>query len=769
MLKKLFTSFVKTTLALVALVAQATSWAGYSAGALGCFDSFELAKLVACANWNPDTTSDPRFVYWRDSCVTTTIPNFTVYAHSVTVATGAIHYFTYSASLLSCPTSYDAGKSMGTPSGGTCTANPINAASGNKYQRETDISGHGLLSFARHYNSTKFEAPRDMGVSWQSAFSRTIVAIVLGSDAIATAYRPSGKYHRFLLNTGQWTTDVDVPDRLVEVTSAGVRTGWRYHDAAAKEMETYDATGKLLSIVGHAGRSVTLNYSDGSANPPNGAFVLDSQGNPTTTVLPAGVRIRVTDAFGRPLRFGYDATVPRRITRLEDAAAGVYRFSYDAAGHLSLATYPDGKTRSYLYNEPAQTGGASLPHALTGLIDELGVRFATWSYDATGRATSSEHAGGVERVSLAFATGQTTMTDVFGVQTTMGVASINGVFKNTGTSQPAGAGCAAANSYSTFDANGNTDSQDDFNGNRACRAFDLSRNLETTRIDGLANTAVCSTVTPPNLALPAGSSKTSSQWHPDWRLATKLAEPGRISAYIYNGQSDPFNGNTVASCAPAGALLPDGKPIAVLCKSVEQATTDANGALGFDAALQAGVANRVRQWSYNQNGQVLSETDSLGNASTYTYHASSTADYALGDLASASNPKAQNIQYTRYNAQGQLLRSLDSNGVTSDYLYDPRQRMLSRNVGGETTSYGYDIAGQLTRVTLPDASYLDYGYDAAQRLISINDNLGNRVDYQLDNAGNKLGEQLKDTGGALQAQINRVHDALNRIQQSTGE
>ena len=35
------------------------------------------------------------------------------------------------------------------------------------------------------------------------------------------------------------------------------------------------------------------------------------------------------------------------------------------------------------------------------------------------------------------------------------------------------------------------------------------------------------------------------------------------------------------------APLPDGKPIAVLCRQVEQATTDTNGSAGFSATAQA--------------------------------------------------------------------------------------------------------------------------------------------------------------------------------------
>ncbi|MCO3156978.1 RHS repeat protein, partial [Pseudomonas aeruginosa] len=42
------------------------------------------------------------------------------------------------------------------------------------------------------------------------------------------------------------------------------------------------------------------------------------------------------------------------------------------------------------------------PRLLTGITDENGARYATWTYDDQGRAISSEHANGAEKVSLAY-------------------------------------------------------------------------------------------------------------------------------------------------------------------------------------------------------------------------------------------------------------------------------------------------------------------------------------------------------------------------------
>jgi len=89
-------------------------------------------------------------------------------------------------------------------------------------------------------------------------------------------------------------------------------------------------------------------------------------------------------------------------------------------------------------------------------------------------------------------------------------------------------------------------------------------------------------------------------------------------------------------------------------------------------------------------------------------------------------------------------------------------------VGGETTTYDYDAAGQLTKVTLPDASYLQYTYDGAHRLTQIQDGLGNKIVYTLDAMGNRIKEQAYDPSLQLARMRQQVYDSLNRLHQSVG-
>jgi YD repeat-containing protein len=460
----------------------------------------------------------------------------------------------------------------------------------------------------------------------------------------------------------------------------------------------------------------------------------------------------------------------------------------DGYASITSVTYPDASTKTYLYNEAANIGTTTAaPAWLTGLIDENQVRTSTFTYDGYN-PISTERAGGVEKYSFNYnydyfspPTGSSTITMPATTATTTlwWDRGPDGERRLVSQSQPAGSGCSASSSSMTYDVNGNVASADDFNAGRVCYASDLSRNLETARVEGLTASATCSTYTPANAVLPVGARKVSTVWHPDWRLEAKVSEPGRRVTSVYNGQPDPFNANAVASCAPTTALLPDGKPIAVLCKRVEQATTDANGSLGFTAALQSGVANRVSTWTYNQYGQVLtakSPRTDVNATTTYTYYTDTAftgADpnavgHTIGDLQTVTNAVGKVTTYTKYDKHGQVLEMSDPNGVVTTNTYDLRQRLLSTSVGGQTTSYTYDAAGQLLKVTSPDTSWVGYEYDPAHRQTAVKDNRGNRIEYTLDNAGNKTAESVKDPGGNLRRTLSRSIDALGRVQQTTG-
>ena len=570
------------------------------------------------------------------------------------------------------------------------------------------------------------------------------------------------------------TAEPSNKDRLVDVAGGGLR----YDDMQANTQETFDSNGRATALAWADGTRITFTYSDANTPP---------------SVAPgANLLLQASDNLGRSLSFSYVVPQPGFVPQIQtitDATGNVTRVGYDGRNNLSTITWADGSVRTFVYEDSAQ------PWALTGIRDETATRYATFGYDGEGRAISTEHAGGVNRYSVSYTTPPTiqvsaqgdgnsvvyfqdwnlpqgvVMTLPNGSQSSWRATSLNGKNYFTGQTQAAGAGCGASSSGLAYDANGNVASQDDFNGTRSCYANDTARNLQVVQVDGLGQATSCAAVTADNASLPAGARKTSTQWHPDWSLPIKVAEPGQITTNVYNGQPDPFNGNAIANCASTAATLLDGQPIAVLCKQVTRATTDADGHLGFGAALQAGAAVRVSTWTYSEFGRVLTAKTTRGGVtvtSSSTYFADTDANHTKGDLQSITSSTGEVTTFAQYNRAGQVLQRIDPNGVVTVNTYDLRQRLLSTMVDGLTMTYEYDAVGQLKKATQPNGGWVGQDYDDAHRLKAVYDDQGNRIDYELDPSGQQTGQTTKDPNGSLKASLERVTDALNRAQRTAG-
>jgi len=209
----------------------------------------------------------------------------------------------------------------------------------------------------------------------------------------------------------------------------------------------------------------------------------------------------------------------------------------------------------------------------------------------------------------------------------------------------------------------------------------------------------------------------------------------------------------------------------VLCKQVVQATTDADGHLGFGATLQAGAAARVSTWTYNEFGQVLTAKTTRNGVTvttSSTYFADTDANHTKGDLQSITSSTGEVTTFTQYNLAGQVLQRIDPSGILTVNTYDLRQRLLSTTVDGLTTTYEYDAVGQLKKATQPNGGWVGQDYDDAHRLTAVYDDQGNRIDYVLDPSGQRTGQTTKDSNGSLKASLERVMDALSRAQRTTG-
>ena len=594
-----------------------------------------------------------------------------------------------------CPAGYktrlgaEPGAECYIPASACCVkGNPTSPINGAKTQQEVDYrgaSGTGL-EFTRYYNSAGFYRPTlltttapsntDMDGSdfWIHSYDRRLYLVSGNAQVIAINRRQDGLVKSFD-SAGREQANVNgAAARLVAVPGAG----WDL-TLADHSVERYDPAGRLASITTRTGLTTTLTYT---------AEKLTS----------------VTGPFGHALQFAYNAD--GLLFALTLPGGEVIRYEYDNWKRLVAVDYPARATRSYGY--------ADREHGwlLTSIADD-GVGFATYTYDASGRVISSEHAGGAGRHQFEYLASGTIVTDDSGLPAIYTLQNVSGVHRVSGVSQPcADCGPAASTAY---DSNGNISATTDFNGVQTLHLYDPVRNLETWRTEA-AGTSVERVVT--------------TSWHPAFRSPAQIDEPGRRTSFTYDLQGN------------------------LLTRTVTDTATGDS-----------------RTWTntYNSLGQLLTEDGprDVNDVTTYTYHSCS-AGSACGQIATVTNAAGHVTNYLTYNAHGSPLTIADPNGQTTTLAYDVANRLLSRTAGSETTTFEYWPNGPLRKVTGPDGTSTEYQYDAAQRLIGIEDQEGNRIAYTLDAAGNRTREDVYDPSDVLVSTRSARFNALGRKTQDIG-
>ena len=157
---------------------------------------------------------------------------------------------------------------------------------------------------------------------------------------------------------------------------------------------------------------------------------------------------------------------------------------------------------------------------MTGLIDENGNRYITWTYDSTGRALTSQHAaGGAGLTTIAYNTdGSRTVTNPLGGQQVYKFTTLQGVPKATEIDRLATANIPAATIKYTYDSNGYTASQTDWNGN----------------VTNFVNDAHGQPTTIVEAAGAPQARTTTITYHSTFHLPVKRVEPGLSATYTYD-------------------------------------------------------------------------------------------------------------------------------------------------------------------------------------------------------------------------------------------
>jgi len=160
-------------------------------------------------------------------------------------------------------------------------------------------------------------------------------------------------------------------------------------------------------------------------------------------------------------------------------------------------------------------------------------------------------------------------------------------------------------------------------------------------------------------------------------------------------------------------------------------------------------------FTYDNKGQLLTITDSLGDVTAMTYT-------TTGLVATVTDAQG-NVTHYEYDARGNRTAVLDALNNRSTFTYDARNRLTQITYPDTTsTSFAYDTRGRRTSVTDQNNKVTQYTYDDADRLTSVTDAANNVTSYAYDAENN-----LVSITDAMSRTTAFAYDAYGRVTQTT--
>ena len=390
-------------------------------------------------------------------------------------------------------------KAVGKPNPLTCDGNPCDASTGNKYQNETDYSSR-TLNFSRYYNSLN-ETESVLGKQWRHDY---LYSLTITAETIQVN-RHDGKVLEFHENSGSWLSDADITETLTQVDLF-----WEYKNSD-DSIERYNNSGQLLSITTRDSKVTQFMHNA------------------------SGLLEHVIDHYERALSFAYNTS--NQLIQLTTPENTQIHYDYDVNNNLISVSYPD-RTVDDITDNPTKIyhyENVDFPHHLTGITNENGIRYATYTYNEDGLIIVSEHADGVERVELSYNLDETTtVTNALGHIKTYTFETQYGLRKPRTIQNEYHDGVQVVTrikTYTYYPENGQIKEVIDYNGHINYFEYN-SRGLITlnTQAKGTPEEMTITTI-----------------WHPDYRLPAIRTYPDKIVTYSYDNKGQLINVQTTST------------------------------------------------------------------------------------------------------------------------------------------------------------------------------------------------------------------------------
>lgn len=504
-------------------------------------------------------------------------------------------------------------------------------------------------------------------------------------------------------------------------------------------VNTYDASGNLLTSTDALGNTTTLTYT------VKGQLETMTDARNKTTELTydtQGRLTQITDANNKDTDFAYDARA--RVTSITNALSQTTSFEYDLNNRLKKVTYPDTNFVEYTYDlagrrtafKDARGNSTSYTYdnayRLTGVTDPLN-HTVTLGYDLMSNLTSQ--------------------TDALGNVTDYEYDELNRLEKII-YPEPAPSVTRLEESI-TYDEVGNVKTRVDTAGRTTSYDYDTSNRLikitdalsgqtqfeynlrsQMTKVKDALNQEYVFTYDPLGRVLSQTRAGTTMTFEYDavGNRTKRTDYNGSITNYTYDNLNRLTQG-------PLGTYTYDD-----LSRLLTAVNTYGTVSFTYDnrgrVDTTTDVYGKVIDYDYDANGnRTLMKLDSV-NYSGYAYD-------AANRLTSISNLMESNSVTFTYDDADRLTGRLYPNNVLRMITYDGMSRLkglLDKHSKDtfQDKQYSYNTANQISQITEPGRTR-SFTYDALDRLTAVSDSVLGSESYAYDAVGNRTSSHLSSS------------------------
>ena len=637
----------------------------------------------------------------------------------------------------------------------TCAGKPVNCATGNETESQTDLDVPGLgvpLMLTRTYNSqaaVTAGTPGLFGYGWTSTFGDHLE--IDESAGTVTVDQANGSAVIF---SGNLSTPGELfPPEWAQSKLTLKSDGTYLYTLPDQQTFHFNSSGRLLSEADRNGNTTTLSYNEAGRL----ETITDPAGRKMTLAYNSeGLVESAKDPMGHTVKYAYESGDLASVTEPGEASAR-WHYKYDGSHQLTemidgrggktINEY-DGSHRVVSQKDPA---GRELSFEYKGESEPF-VTIVT--NHATGAVTKESFDDSHELISIVHGYGTSTEDHA--------AFSYNGAGELT--SQTNGDGYTTAYAY---DSEGNRISATDPLGHEAKWTYDGAHDVltvttprgETTTIkrDGHGNTEV--------IERPAPASKTQTtkyKYNSKGELESVTDPLERTWEYGYDGAGD-----RTSETDPAG----DKRTWEYNEDSQETSTISPRGNVtggeptNFTTKIERDSQGRpltitdplkhTTKYKYDANGNVEKATDGDNHTTTYTYNGD--------DQPIKVEAPNKAVTETEYDGTGRVIGQSDGNKHLTKYVRNVLGEVIEAvDPLGRKTTKEYDEAGNLTSLTDPAKRTVTYTYDPANELTGVgySDGKTPAVKYEYDADGDRTG-MTDETGTTTYG-----YDQLDRLTES---